>query len=355
MKITKNEGGVYVASFRTAEGKTKSISTKSRNADDAKRIVKESGIADLEMAAKAGRLTREAIGYITTGKKLTMRKAVAAWTEWMSNVGRSPKTIYNSLTSVNSWLRDEKLESLPPSAITEKHISAWINGDGDSKYGTRAVNLAAIRSFFGLCCARGWSIGNPSQEVTVKRDDLTHDQIEPDVREPFTTPEIKQLIEDCKDRKDTFWHFAVSISSELGLRLGAICQLEWDCFERAGFITITKNKRHKRLELPISPDIADLVTLIPVQDHRYLFPEQRGMIVDIKRRAGLSVQFKRMCDRLGIEGKSFHCLRHTVATNKFAKADKATLARKLVDALTLEEIGALLGHSNTKTTEGYVH
>jgi integrase len=69
----------------------------------------------------------------------------------------------------------------------------------------------------------------------------------------------------------------------------------------------------------------------------------------------LSMQFLRLCEKLGIKGKSFHCLRHTVATSKFAKADKAALAKKLVDALSLEEIAALLDHKSTAKTKGYIH
>lgn len=273
----------------------------------------------------------------------------------MGHVGKQPKTISNNLMSVNCWVRDAKLETLPPSTITEKHISQWLNAAGDSKYGTRQIHLAAIRSFFGLCCARGWSIGNPAQAVVVKQDGLTHEQLQPAEREPFTAEEVKKLIRDCEDRKDTFWHFAISLASELGLRLGAICQLEWDCFEKAGFVSVIKHKRHKRLELPISEKISELVTLIPVVNHRYLFPDQRAMIVDIKRRAGLSMQFKRLCERLDINGKSFHCLRHTVATTRFVKADKAALAKKLAESLTIEQISALLGHSQKGTTRGYIH
>jgi integrase len=407
MKLTKNDRGFYVASFRTLQGKTKSVSTRVRDAEEAWRVVKESGLEDLERAARAGRLTREAIGYITTGRKLTMAKAVDAWAEWMKNSGRSPKTIVNNLTAMRAWSRDMKLESVPPTAITEKQISQWVNADSDTKYSTRAVNLGAIRSFFQFCSSRGWSIGNPAQEAVVRKDTLDHHQLEPAVREPFTPGEIAAILQECEPRfvvqviypdktkvlyegpddkeaerlrvaaerelaalakgqpnaarvvleprGDIFWHFAVSAASELGLRLGAICQLEWDCFAKEEVVSITKHKRHKRLQLPISPRLADLLTTVPCIDDKYLFPEQRGLIVDPQRRAGLSMQFKRLCERLGIKGKSFHCLRHTVATSKFAKADKAALAKKLVDNLSLEEIAALLGHSSTKTTRGYVH
>jgi integrase len=192
-------------------------------------------------------------------------------------------------------------------------------------------------------------------EVVVRRDTLDQKQLEPKVREPFNAQEIHRLLKDCEDREDYFWRFAVAAASELGLRLGAICQLEWDCFIKTGFVIVTKNKRNKRLDLPISPELADLVTTIPVVSAKYLFPEQRAMIVDVQRRAGLSTQFKCICDRLDFKDRSFHCLRHSVATSKFAKADKAALAKKLVDALSLEEIAKLLGHSSTKTTKGYVH
>jgi integrase len=191
--------------------------------------------------------------------------------------------------------------------------------------------------------------------TTQRRDTLDHQQLEPKVREPFNAQEIQRLLKDCDERDDYFWRFAVAAASELGLRLGAICQLEWDAFAKVGVVIVTKNKRNKRLELPISPELADLVTTIPVVSAKYLFPEQRAMIVDVQRRAGLSMQFRRICDRLGFKDRTFHCLRHTVATSKFAKADKAELAKKLVDALTLEEIGKLLGHSSTKTTKGYIH
>ena len=48
MKLKKNSDGVYVISFRTAEGKTKHISTRVKDGAEARRVVKESGIEDLE-------------------------------------------------------------------------------------------------------------------------------------------------------------------------------------------------------------------------------------------------------------------------------------------------------------------
>ena len=76
---------------------------------------------------------------------------------------------------------------------------------------------------------------------------------------------------------------------------------------------------------------------------------------DPVRRAALSVRFTRFIQKLGIHGKSFHDIRHMNATQKFNKADKNELAKKLAENLTLEQIAGLLGHSNIKTTKGYIH
>ena len=53
--------------------------------------------------------------------------------------------------------------------------------------------------------------------------------------------------------------------------------------------------------------------------------------------------------------ESSRSLRHMAATQKHAKADKDALAKKLAESLTPGQIASLLGHSETKTTKGYVH
>ncbi len=105
----------------------------------------------------------------------------------------------------------------------------------------------------------------------------------------------------------------------------------------------------------MSDALQSLVEEIPVTDAEYVFPEQRAIIHSPKLRASLSMQFTRLCERVGIEGKSFHCILHYKATSIFAKLDKETLARKLSESLSLDQIATLLGHANKKTSRGYVH
>ena len=114
-------------------------------------------------------------------------------------------------------------------------------------------------------------------------------------------------------------------------------------------------KTNQRIEHTISPGLQHFIGDLPVIDANHVFPEQRAIIKNPAKRAGLSVQFARLCERLNIKGKSFHSLRHYKATNSYAKLDKDTLARKLAASLSLEEIAALLGHQNKNTTKSYLH
>ena len=92
MKL-KKIAGVYHAQFRTATGARRMISTKQTDREQALAVVKQAGIAEMERAALAGKLSREVVGRILTGKRMTVAKAVAPFREWMKARGRSPKTI----------------------------------------------------------------------------------------------------------------------------------------------------------------------------------------------------------------------------------------------------------------------
>lgn len=341
MKLIKR-GRVYHAKFKTPHG-TKVVTTKCTDREEAEKVVKASGLKDIESAAKSGVLSREAISRITTGKKLTIQKALAHYIKWLESVGKAPKTIENNTSTVAAWARDAKVENVPPSAIDETHINQWINREDESKANTRATALAAIRSFFGYCAAKGWSLGDPARLVKVNMGNLSHEQKEVHEKRTFTDFELKRLKKHLSDTEQVFWLFATAISEEMGLRLGDICQLEWSCFNIPNHIIVWTDKRDKRISVPISDDLNDIITMIPVHSHKYLFPEQREIILDLKRRSSLSVKFSRLLESQDIQGKSFHCLRHTCAT-RWAKQGKS-----------LGSIGKDLGHSDEKTTKGYVH
>jgi integrase len=150
----------------------------------------------------------------------------------------------------------------------------------------------------------------------------------------------------------SFWRFAVLCSRENGLRLGDIASLKWACFtEEAHSITVWTDKTNKRLVHKMSPTLEAALGDIISTDTDYLFPEQHVLVMDVKKRGLLSVKFTRMCERLGITGKSFHNLRH----RREKVEDINSMAKKLAKSLSLEDMRKLLGHSSSKTTNGYLH
>jgi integrase len=389
MKLTKKEG-VYHVSFKTAAGQRRTISTKQSDRDQAVAVVKQAGIAEMERAAIAGKLSREVVGRILTGKRMTLAKAITPFREWMKSRGRSPKTIENNTITLEAWMREMKIEALPPTAVTGTYIANWINNADKARgQGTRKVALGHLHTFFNFCSANGWVSADPSQSVGIDHSVLSHDQKEPGERQPFTPAEVERLtahlrselrqneqemtrVKQTEDYSDSgrvmkmgslggkqteliFWLFAVRCSAQTGLRLSDVAGLEWRCFADPGKIVVWMDKTNRRIEHKLSPELEELVAQIPMTSQKHLFPDQHKIISDVKRRSLLSVQFKRICDSLDIKGKSFHCTRHAAASEKYHEIDKDDLAKRLAESLSMSQIKQLLGHSSVNTSKFYVH
>ena len=389
MKLTKRDG-VYHVAVAGKGGRSRLITTGCSDRTKALKVLSESGVAELEMAAKAGHLTREAIGHITTGRRLTMDKVMEPFEDWLKTCARSPKTVVNNLITVRSWLADMKLGGVAPAAISADHIAKWINDpDNQTKRSTRGIALSCIRSLFNFMATNGWIVADVSKLVALDFSVLSHDQKEPAQRQPFTPDELERLttylksevrviglemtrVENADDYSDNgravklaelggkrdelfFWLFAVTCSAQNGLRLSDVAGLEWRCFGEPGKIIVWMEKTNRRIEHILTPELEAMVTQIQVNSPTHLFPDQHAIISNVKRRALLSVQFSRICERIGIKGKSYHCTRHAAASEKYHAIDKDGLAKKLAETLSMSQIKALLGHSSAGSTKIYVH
>lgn len=97
------------------------------------------------------------------------------------------------------------------------------------------------------------------------------------------------------------------------------------------------NPRH----IPLTGTMKEILTrLIPAAHDGYLFLNQFGKPYEIHR---LTKTFRQICERADIKDATFHCLRHTVATNMLDAGANPT------------DVQYLLGHKNIQTTMVYAH
>jgi integrase len=91
----------------------------------------------------------------------------------------------------------------------------------------------------------------------------------------------------------------------------------------------------------MSPEVRELLSeLCAAATGDLLFPDKAGQKFD---RASVLYSFRSACRRAGIENLRFHDLRHEYGS-RLGDAD-----------VQLTKIARLMGHSNTKQTERYVH
>ena len=347
MNLTKNEHGYYEVRVKGPDGKYHTKTTKQKCRTRAMEALKESKIAEIEMAAEMGILSQDVITALTAGRKVTVEGALAAWGEFMRGQHLSPRSVENGLSGVKAWAEWSFSTKKAVSALRRDSFDAWINGKGPQKYGTRMVMLSALRSFCRFCANSGWILGNPANLVSVDMSTLSHQQKETMKRPCFTEEEIAALhaiTAPGQKKENSFWHAAVIIARYTGMRLGDICRMEWDSLDlNSGYLTVWTQKRDKRVCLPLEPAILrETMAGLEHEDERYIFPRERMTADDTVHRSWLSVQFGRLCNACGIYGKTFHCLRATYCTDCDSKG------------VPIEHISSRVGHANTETTMGYI-
>jgi integrase len=348
MNLTKNEAGYYEVRFKDAEGKVRTMTTHRKNRKEAAEIISKARIAEMELAAEIGILGPSVASIMMGGKKMTVEEAIDPWKEWRAGRRHSPHSIAEAEIWVKAWAASQGVSRTPLTAITERRLDPWVNSTTSrNKMGTRLVMLSALRSFFSYCSARGWCTGNPAVLVTVDPWPLLHTQKESRRPELFTDDDVACLLALTGAngrRPNQFWHAAIAISRWTGLRLGDVACLEWSCLAIPGKIAVWTQKRDRRVELPLEPEgLRNALLEISRYDPEFMFPEQREIVRNPKRRALLSTQFGKLCVLCGIFGKSFHGLRHTYVSDCYARG------------IPIEHISTCVGHSDAEVTRRYVH
>jgi len=215
---------------------------------------------------------------------------------------------------------------------------------GKSKHGKPLSNasinreMAFLRATLYDAMGRGLIDRNPCARMKLLHEENTRTRI-------LTEAEQPKLLEKADD-----WFRPVLQTAILsGLRLGEILGLKWDDvdFERKLIFVSHQSKSHKRREVPLLPQLAQLLAAQPEMiregggKSEYIFPD----LANGDRRPYHDAQnaFLRVRKTAGLKDLHFHDLRRTFASR---------LAQR---GVSLQAIAKLLGHGATYVTERYAH
>lgn len=349
MRLTKPAGSKVWSVVVTSEsGNEHTINLGVSSRDEALRLVAEGKVSEIEQAAKVSRLTAEVVNLITADRATTLSEAAKQYSTWMEKTNKSERTRINTVEILNCW--KEIIGDKSMSSITEDDINRFVNPMNDPlKRGTRQLRLGAIRGVFNFCLHERIMMKDISRNIRVNLRELDHAQKETEHKSVMSEDEVEFLIAKAAGHPEPpaltqgFFRAAIIIARDMALRLGDICNLEWDSFDFATkTLTVWTSKGASRVELPMTKRVMTVAAGIKNKDKKYLFPKEREIANDPKKRAMLSVYFSRFFEASGVEGYSFHSLRATYAT---------TMANQ---GYTMDQIAEALGHKSTTVTKAYV-
>ena len=347
MKIIKSDKGNYSVRFKTASGKFVSRSLDTKNLTEARKLVKEAKIEELETAAKIKALQRDAVTSIIADANISYQDVVRDWFEFSKVRSKSENTIYTQSCLLDNFGRSTKIKRI--SNMTTKQISGWVNEPGDMSANSRSQRLSAINSLISYAIANGIILKDPAYGVAVDMSLLDHDKKEKKETIPFTEEEYHEML---KHEPGYFMRQAIALGWWTGLRIVDISLLEWASISET-HLTVWTVKRDKRVQLPLDNpligggELRKFLAEIEFQDKKYCFPEWAKLSKDPKKRSRFSTYFGRFLDRVGIneEGKYFHSFRHSFVSRIKAEDYNSSL----------EKIAKWVGHSRVETAKGYLH
>ena len=296
-------------------------------------------------------------------KRYTVRAWLQHWldgktTETAKPGGRGKTRGYSAATHLRysgvvnqllDWLPEEKQEGDILSLSTDD-LRRW--RDSLSKEGRSAATVndavKTIRTALNAARRNGAVLSNVADAVAM----LTEAE---SIRAVFTLDDLNRLLAASKGD----WRGVILTGWFTGASLRDITNLRWRQVDlSAGAISYTRRKSGKAVEMPIHEDLAAWLTELPATDdpEAFLFPSLAGKATAGK--SGLSMAFKAIMAKAGIEGEteeakgeagrtrnalSFHCLRHSFISG-LANAGIGVEMRQALAGQSSAEVNMIYTH-----------
>lgn len=344
--IHSRKDGSKFAYVPQAHGRGIRVGLRTRSMEEAKQKVRDAKLEEIAKAAQADALTREVWTRLLAGRNVLVREAVEAYREHCEIIGR-PKA--SDQRMIDEWLRFTGIANESIAIVEAKHVADWVNRESDVKLRTRQWWLQVLKSFLQYCVDQRWIVKNPCLEIVVRIDKMTQEQLVTRHYPPLTEEEIQKLLTAVP--RDDFWHGALLFAYAYGLRLGTVAALEESNIV-ANRIRVYTSKGRREVNQPLTDELIvwldEWRKVRPASDTTYLFPVQAAVV--LTGGTHLSEQFRRLCKKHGVVGKSFHGIRKTSTHNRWREELK-----DFGDERAKQLMGLIAEHGMRKVQEMLAH
>ncbi len=278
---------------------------------------------------------------------LREEKVPYRWPEWFGECLKRMRIEYRASTVLNyecqipKWTypdwKDREIREITKGQIYELIFGAL---QGKVSPHTRKTLLKMIRRIFEMALEEGALDRNPTAGIQVKVPEVE--------QKVLTNSEVEIFLREAKLTRHRFYS-AWFLALKTGMRSGELMALTWTDIDLEGrIISVTKQwtsktgfaptKTRRSRVVPISEDLA-----LFLKEQRLKQPGEFVLPRQPEFECGTQAQVTReFCTAIGITPVKFHDLRATFITNLLARG------------VSLAQVMAVVGHSQLKTTNGYL-
>lgn len=306
---------------------------------------------------------------------VTLATFYPEWLEKRKEEGVSDRTIRRNDNHWNKYYKGRGITLKPLHKLTVDEIEKFFH-DAIKQYGMTTKELGNMKFLFRdmmkLAKRRGIIKENPFQEVEVKTTACKPQKKQNDTSRVYLPEEKEKLFSalnrEILQRPDVTDMYAVFLLFKLGLRIGELVALKWEDIDlRNQEIHIHRMETLKECAngtmqsvveeytkkkspygdrfLPLGAYELELFQKVKEINERCGYKETGFVFCDENGRTTIRAidnLIRKACNHAGIEVKSAHDIRRTVASEMFN------------NGIPVEIIRNFLGHSDIKTTYGYI-